>query len=155
MSLELKAGPTSLERLETAIGRMVQKHGFVAVDREQPDFPAGLAVLLLTEDPQRNPEVLDACVILPEALKALGETVARHVAGPAVGAPLLARYGVARAPAVVFLRDGEALGVLQGIRDWQDYRAEVERLSRTPAGTAMPRAIPIPVRVDNAKGACA
>lgn len=28
MSLQLKAGPTSLEKLETAIGRMVQKHGF-------------------------------------------------------------------------------------------------------------------------------
>ena len=31
MSLQLVAGPTSLERLETAIGRMLQKHGFFRV----------------------------------------------------------------------------------------------------------------------------
>ena len=153
MSLELKAGPTSLERLATAIARMVQKHGFRTVDRENDAFPAGLAVLLLTEDPQRNPEVLDACVILPEALKMLDAGVARLVAGPEASADLLAAHGVARAPAVVFLRDGVAGGVLQGIRDWSEYRAEVERLARAPE--ALRKSLAIPVRVEHAGGACA
>lgn len=158
MSLELKAGPTSLERLETAIGRMVQKHGFfeisaeIPVDRGNAEKTAALTALLLTEDPQRNPEVLDACVILPEALKPLGEKVVRQVAGPAASAPLLQRYGVARAPAVVFLRAGEFVGVLQGIRDWNDYQAEVDRLL---SGPAQPRPIGIPVRTATQPGACA
>src|SRR5574343_843278 len=108
MSLQLKAGPTSLEKLETAIGRLVQKQGFFQIsakfpaDRSILQFPAGLTALLLTEDPQRNLEVLDACVILPEALKPLGERIARQVAGPEASAPLLRQYGVARAPAVLF-----------------------------------------------------
>lgn len=152
MSLELKAGPTSLERLATALARMQQKHGFLTVDREHPQFPAGLAALLLTDDPQRNLEVLDACVILPEALNGLGAEVARLVAGPEASAALMQRFAIARAPAVVFLRDGEYLGSLNGIRDWQEYRDEVARLA---AGPARPRPIAIPVRGAGQPGACA
>lgn len=36
IELKLAAGPTSLERLETAIGRILQKHGFFRVDRSDP-----------------------------------------------------------------------------------------------------------------------
>ena len=32
MTFELKPGATSLDRLETALGRMVQKHAFIRVD---------------------------------------------------------------------------------------------------------------------------
>lgn len=152
MSLELKAGPTSLERLETALARMQQKHGFSRVDRENPQFPAGLAALLLTDDPQRNLEILDACVILPEALNGLGADVARLVAGPEAAPALMQRFAVARAPAVVFLRDGDYLGSLNGIRDWQEYRDEIARLA---AGPARPRPIAIPVRDTGQTGACA
>ena len=152
MSLELKAGPTSLDRLETALARMQQKHGFSRVDRENPQFPAGLAALLLTDDPQRNLEILDACVILPEALNGLGTDVARLVAGPEAAPALMQRFAVARAPAVVFLRDGDYLGSLNGIRDWQEYRDEIARLA---AGPARPRPIAIPVRDAGQTGACA
>jgi hydrogenase-1 operon protein HyaE len=152
MSLELKPGPTSLDRLETAIGRMVQKHGFARLDSAKTAFPAGLTALLLTEDPQRNLEVLDACVILPEALKPLGEQIVRQVAGPDAAPALMQRYGVARAPAVVFLRDGEFVGVLPGIRDWSDYQREVARLLEGPA---QPKPIGIPVRLATPPGACA
>ncbi len=152
MSLTLAPGQTSLERLETALARMVQKHGFQRVDRADAEFPAGLCALLLTDDPQRNLEVLDACVILPEALKGLDERVARRVAGAELAPALLQKYGVARAPAVVFLRDGAYVGALNGIRDWVEYQNEVARLLDGPA---QPKPIGIPVRSENAQGACA
>jgi len=152
MSLQLAPGPTSLDRLETAIGRLQQKHGFQRVAGSDQEFPGGLIALLLTEDPQRNLEVLDACVILPEALKPLGSGVARWVAGPDTAPALMQKFGVARAPAVVFLRDGQYLGGLNGIRDWRDYQAEVARLLDGPA---QPRPIGIPVRAENTSGACA
>lgn len=152
MSLQLVAGPTSLEKLETAINRMLQKHGFFRVDRSNPKFPAGLTALLLTEDPQRNLEVLDACVILPEALKPVGEQIARWVAGPDFSSPLMQQYGVPRAPAVVFLRDGAFVGVLNGIRDWNEYQNEIARLL---TGPAQPKPIGIPVRAASTQGACA
>lgn len=152
MSLSLAPGLTSLERLENAIRRMLQKNDFFRVDRSQPDFPPGLTALLLTDDPQRNLEVLDACVILPEALKPLGEAVARWVAGPDFSPALMQQFGVARAPAVVFLRDGQYLGALNGIRDWSDYQAELARLLDGPA---QPRPVGIPVRAATVPGACA
>lgn len=152
MSLQLSPGATSLERLETAIGRMLQKHGFVRIAAGQSDYSAGLTALLLTEDPQRNLEVLDACVILPEALKPLGEQISRRVAGPEASAALMQQYGIARAPAVVFLRDGQYVGALNGIRDWNEYQNEVARLLEGPA---QPKPIGIPVRAENTSGACA
>jgi hydrogenase-1 operon protein HyaE len=152
MSLTLAASPSSLEKLETAISRMQQKHGFVRVGQSRPDFPGGLTALLLTEDPQRNLEVLDACVILPEALKPLGEQIARWVAGPDFAPGLMQAYGVPRAPSVVFLRDGSFVGVLNGIRDWGDYQSEIARLL---SGPAQPKPIGIPVRAASTQGACA
>ncbi|MEY2631528.1 MAG: hypothetical protein RIR00_182, partial [Pseudomonadota bacterium] len=124
--------PSPLDRLETALSRMQQKHGFQRLDSSEPAFPAGLTALLLTEDPQRNPEVLDACVILPEALKPLGDAIQRLVAGPETAAALQTKFGIARPPAVVFLRDGQYLGALTGIRDWQVYQQEVQRLLAAP-----------------------
>lgn len=151
MNPTLIAGPSSLDRLETAIARLVQKHGFRRVDRDA-ELPAGPCVLLLTEDPLRNPEVLDACVILPEALKAAGDDIVRLVAGPEAAPAWQQRYGIARPPAAVFVRDGEYHGSLTGIRDWNDYQAEVERLL---AGPAQPKPIGIPVRSADSQGACA
>lgn len=151
MSLQLVAGPTSLEKLETAIGRMQQKHGFCRLDSDKPVFPIGLSVVLLTEDPQRNLEVLDACVILPEALKPVIGQITRWVAGPDFSPALMQQYGVARAPAVIFLRDGQFVGALNGIRDWGEYQSEVVRLLNGPV---QPKPIGIPVRVEASQGAC-
>jgi hydrogenase-1 operon protein HyaE len=161
MTLELAPGPTSLDRLETAIGRMQQKHGFQRVDRAPEEVPLGcslpefdgeLTALLLTEDPQRNLEVLDACVMLPEVLKPLGTDIERWVAGPDAAPALMRKFGVARAPAVVFLRQGNYLGVLNGIRDWGEYQQEIGRLLTGPAQS---KPIGIPVRTANTAGACA
>lgn len=152
MSLEFAPGPTSIDRLETAIGRLQQKHGFQRVSDADSAWPAGLCALLLTEDPQRNPEVLDACVILPEALKPLGEEIARRVAGPDVAPALQQRFGIARPPAVVFFRDGAYLGSLNGIRDWREYQVEIAELVNGPA---RPKPIGIAVIAANPQGACA
>jgi hydrogenase-1 operon protein HyaE len=152
MSLHLAPGPTALDRLETAIGRLQQKHGFARVADGASDFPSGLCVLLLTEDPQRNPEVLDACVILPEVLKPLGDTIVRRVAGPDASPALQQQFGVGRPPAVIFLNDGVYVGSLNGIRDWRDYQIEIARLL---SGPPRPKPIGIAVRVADASGACA
>jgi hydrogenase-1 operon protein HyaE len=152
MSLHLAPGPTALDRLETAIGRLQQKHGFTRVGAGQTDFPAGLCALLLTEDPQRNPEVLDACVILPEALKPLGDTITCWVAGPDASPALQQQFGVGRPPAVIFLNEGTYLGSLNGLRDWRDYQIEIAHLL---SGPPRPKPIGIAVRAIDAQGACA
>lgn len=154
MTATLAAAPTSLDRLAQAIARLTARHGFRPVPAQEAEHfsPAGQVALLLTEDPQRNLEVLDACVILPEALKAAGDRLTSWVADHAASPALMRRFGVARAPAVVFLRDGEYVGALNGIRDWAEYQAEVSRLLDGPA---QPKPIGIPVRAANGQGACA
>ena len=138
----LAPAPTGLERLEQAIRRLEARHGFRRC-RGAADLPAtGPALLLLTDDPQRFPEVLDAAVILPEALKERTPAPRCLVADPAASAALGPAYGAPRAPAVVFLRDGQYQGCLSGIRDWSEYQAEVARLL---TGPAQPRPISIPV----------
>ena len=153
MSLTLAAPTTSLDRLAAAIARLVVRHNFRTVPTDTTVFsPAGLNALLLTDDPQRNLEVLDACVILPEALKPVTGRINCWVADHESSPALMQRFGVARAPAVVFLRDGDYVGTLNGIRDWAEYQAEVERLL---AGPAQPKPIGIPVRAATNQGACA
>jgi len=156
MILEFATGPSSLDKLESAINRMVQKHGFQRVEQADHAFAAGLTAMLLTDDPQRNLEILDACVILPEALKGLPEQVSRLVAGPDCSPELMQRYGIAfRGPAVVFLRDGQYVGVLTGIRNWGEYQTEVQRLMALPADdSSIQKPIGIPVRVETRQGAC-
>ena len=96
--------------------------------------------------------MLDACVILPEALKASAGRVNAWVADHETSPALMQRFGVARAPAVVFLRYGEYVGTLAGIRDWSEYQDELARLF---TGPAQPKPIGIPVRVEAGQGACA
>lgn len=141
----ISAGPTGLERLEQAISRLEKRHGFTRLAADTALPTQGTVLLLLTADPQHYPEVLDAAVILPEALKGLkatGPAPTCLVAEPAASTSLGSRYGAPRCPAVIFLRDGDYLGSLNGIRDWTEYRAEVERLFH---GSVQPKPIAIPV----------
>lgn len=133
MTLQLAPGSTSLDHLETAIGRMQQKHHFHRVDRSTPEFPGELTALLLTGDPQRNLEVLDACAMLPEVLKPLGTDIERWVAGPDAAPALMQKFGVAHAPAVVLLSRGRYIGALNGIRDRGEYQQEIAHLLTGPA----------------------
>lgn len=117
------------EHLDQAIRRLTAQHGFAACHSVEACNVAGLALLLLTDDPQRVPEVLDSCVILPEALRELDVPgMQRLVAYPEPSAMLLTRMGLGRAPAVVLLRERVSIGAFSGIRDWATYRIEVERL---------------------------
>lgn len=145
----LSPAKTPLARLESAINRMVTCHRFARIESaDDGRLQVGLVVLLLTDDLQRNLETLDACVILPEALKVCEDTaLVRMVASPEASVQLLRRFAIARLPASLFLRDGELLGCLTGIRDWSDYRSEANRL--VTASLEGERERVFPVRVTN------
>lgn len=131
MNFCLEPAITSFARLKTAIDQLLARHDFSLLDEAQAQAfsPPGQSIVLLTEDPQRSPEVLDACVILPEALKPLcRDNLATWVADSPASMVLMKRFGITRAPAVVFLRDGVMQGHLDGIRDWQEYRLAVDQL---------------------------
>lgn len=112
------------ERLTGALGYPAPDvEGFDAVAAR-----AGHTLLFFAEDPERFKETLDLAVILPEIARAFPGELEAVVLLPAVAPAVAKRYGVRRWPALVMLRDGQYVGAIEGLRDWQDYVFEVSRL---------------------------
>ena len=83
--------------------------------------------LLYTGDPARSPESWDVCVVLPELLAAC-PGIAAGILDPAASAAAAAEYGVDKLPALVVLRGGAYVGVVEGMRDWDPFVQELIRL---------------------------
>lgn len=122
------------------VTHLIEKHGAVRLD--EAGFEAfihapGEAALFFTENPLRFREVLDVAVILPELAAAASRPFRIGVLPPPLANAKASTYGVRRWPAIVFLRSGEWLGNVEGLRDWRDYVAAVDE-----ALAGEPRALP-------------
>ena len=152
--LDLATRPT--EGLHPLLVRLVEQTGAAVLDAERFDAWAeqpGPAMAVFVEDPERYKETLDLAVIVPE-LHASRRGRFRVALLPPDAARLVARrYGFARWPAFVMLRDGRYLGAVDGIRDWDVYLDELDRL--LAAAPSRPPTIGIPVTVaGSAESSC-
>lgn len=95
---------------------------------------SGMLGLLYTGDPGRSPESWDVCVVLPELLANVPGMRAA-ILDPAQSAEAAERYGIDKLPALVVLRDGEYIGVIEGMRDWDVYMVALNVLSKAPSQT--------------------
>jgi len=92
------------------------------------------AMLFVAGDADRIAESNDVAVVLPELARALGDAVTPLVADRASERDIQRRYRFNAFPALIFLRNGEYLGVIQRIQDWTDYLRDIpEILSREPS----------------------
>ena len=89
---------------------------------------SGHALLFFSEDPVRYRETLDLAVIAPELAKAFPGRFRIGVLLPAAAREFAPRYGFRKWPAFVLLRDGEYVGAIDGVRNWDDYLMELARL---------------------------
>lgn len=115
--------------------RMFDEFGFANVRAEDFEpFAArpGHALLFFSEDPVRYRETLDLAVILPEIVNAFADRFRVGVLLPDVARAMATRFGVRRWPALVMLRDGGYIGVIEGLRNWDEYLAEVAHLLAAP-----------------------
>ena len=103
----------------------------------------GLAMVVFAEDPERFKETLDLAVVVPELHSAAGRAFRVGLLTPAVSRAIAPRYGFARWPAFVMLRDGRYLGAVDGIRDWDVYLAELQRLMAAEPSRAPTVGIPV------------
>lgn len=144
-----------ISRLLTLFARHVQLHGCHAPGATQLDaFVAapGNAVLFFTDDPRRAPECWDVAVVLPDLLAAHAKGARVALLDPATSKAVAARYGVAIWPSLVFMRDGEYLGVIERMRDWEEYAERIPRiLARAPGPVPDPR-FPPPAEAAHATG---
>lgn len=134
------------ERSAPLVARLVEAHGasWVGLDT-LADFLArpGDQVLFFHGDPVRFPEVLDVAVVLPELRKSFGQRFGIGVATRADEDALAARFAVARWPSLLFLRDGQYVGVVAGMLDWTDYLSAVQKLLDTPTSRVPGIGIPV------------
>ena len=130
MNASIVATPRT-EQLHPLLLRLVRVTNGSALDAATFDDWAaepGAAMVVFTDEPDRNKETLDLAVIVPE-LHATREGRFRvGLLPPAASRALAPRFGLARWPAFVMLRDGRYLGAIDGIRNWVTYVAELDRL---------------------------
>jgi len=132
--------------LHPLLARLVQQTAAAVLGPDTFDAWAGqpgAAMVVFAEDPDRSKETLDMAVIVPElhAARAGGFRVA--LLPPDTARALAPRYAFARWPAFVILRDGHYVGAVDGIRDWDVYVAELDRL--LAAEPTRPPTVGIPV----------
>lgn len=129
-----------------AIDRLFTRCGWAAIgpdDFAQQTRRPGHLLLLFLEDPVRYKETLDLAVIAPEIVAAFPGRLAAGVLLPESARALQSRYGFRRWPALVMLKDGDYVGAIDGLRNWDEYLAEVVRLLDAPV--ARPPAVGIAV----------
>jgi hydrogenase-1 operon protein HyaE len=127
--MPLAAGAAATEY--PLIAQLFGKHGFAQVTPE--NFSAwteapGRTLLLFIEDPGRYKETLDLAVIVPELCRAFPGRFKVGVLLPDAAREIAVRYGFRRWPAFVILSDGKYVGVVDGLRNWDEYLVEVGHL---------------------------
>ncbi len=104
---------------------------------------AGDGMVLFTQEPDQQPETWDVAVILPEVLKQAGGRLRAAIIAPELARAMMARFGITRWPALVFVRDGGYVGSIEGMRNWDEYQQEIIAMLQRPIGRAPSVGIPV------------
>jgi len=131
--MPLAAGAAATEY--PVVERLFSKHRFAEVTPGNFDAwtkAPGRSLLLFLEDPGRFKETLDLAVIVPELCRAFPGRFNVGVLLPDVARQFAVRYGFRRWPAFVILAEGRYVGAVDGLRNWDEYLAEVARLLDAP-----------------------
>jgi hydrogenase-1 operon protein HyaE len=96
----------------------------------------GRALVVFTEDPVLYRETLDIAVIVPELALAFPNQFRTGVLLQGPARAIAPRFGFKRWPAVVMLLDGQYVGAIDGLRDWQEYIDAMGQLLTAPATRA-------------------
>jgi hydrogenase-1 operon protein HyaE len=154
VAMPIAAGADALAH--PLIARLIAKHGYAEVDGDtHQSFAAraGHALLVFVEDPVRVRESLDLAVIVPEIARAFAGRFTVGVLLPEAARAVHPRYGFRRWPALVMLKDGQYVGAVDGLRNWDEYLATIAQLLDAPP--SRPPTVGIPVNaVGTSDAAC-
>lgn len=121
------------------LDRQVAKHDLA--DLDAAGFQAfaeapGNGVVLFTDEPDKVPESWDLAVIFPDLLATADVRPRAALLRPEQARAMQARFGLNRLPALLFLRDGGYVGVIEGLRDWVEFAGEFREVLQRPVGRA-------------------
>lgn len=137
---------TATPAIHPLIARLFDSHGYARLEPATLEGflrEPGEAVLFLSEDPVRYRETLDLAVILPELRRASAKPFRVGVLLPEHSREVARTYAVRFWPALVYLRAGEFLGTIEGLRDWSEFHALSQALLSGPAKPLPPKVIPV------------
>lgn len=88
----------------------------------------GAHCLFVPGDPVRNLETADAAVILPELRMTFQHAFDCAVVDDAIEAKVREGNGVLKTPAYIFFRNGQMIGAIPKVRDWDDYLIRIQQI---------------------------
>lgn len=147
MTIPMPLAPGADARAWPLIAGLFSRHGYDDVRADNFDayvHRPGATLLLFAEDPARFKETLDLAVIVPELARAFPGRFAVGVLLPEAARAVQPRYGFRRWPALVVVRDGEYVGAVDGLRNWDEYLTEIAAL--LAAGPSRPPTVGIAVK---------
>ena len=128
------------------VQNMIQHHGYpVLTGATLPDFleSHGEVVVFFTENADKFPETNDVAMILPELVKAFDGRFSAAVLSLADQRKLQMQYGFREWPTLVFLRNGEYLGAISRVQDWNVYLSEINRILASAPSTPPDFLLPV------------
>jgi hydrogenase-1 operon protein HyaE len=139
---------------------LLQRLAFTSYPQTDADGLDSLAaatphlIVMLNADPVKYPEVLDNVVIVPEVLREFpADTFHVAYADLPASQRIAKRYGILKFPALLFLRQGEYVGIIAGLLDWPDIvHAFADKLT---APTRRPPSVGIAVTSASNEKGCA
>ncbi len=113
------------------IKSMIEREGYSALDG--PELKAFIdqhedVILVFAEGMKRLPEADDLAIILPELTRAFPGRFRVAVIPFTAHRDFKLHYHFLKLPTLLFLRRGEYIGAIEGLLDWADYLAEINRL---------------------------
>lgn len=130
----------------TLIRELIEKKAIPRVDEHSlEDFVRAHehSLLFFTENPQQFPESNDVAVVLPLLMAEFGDRFQVAVVDRGSERRLHARFPFDSWPALVMLRDGDYVGAISRMQDWDVYLAEIERLLNTQVSPTPRVKIPV------------
>jgi len=105
----------------------------------------GLNVLFFPGNPDTVKDATDVAVVLPELIAVFAPQLNPGVVTDTYGAgqKLKQKYGFTHYPSLVFVRNGEYVGVISRIQDWDDYLSRITVLMASPGRRAPGFSIPV------------
>lgn len=120
---------------------IIEKNNFPVVPEDRLEeaishFP--LMALFFPGDFSRVSDSNDVAVVLPELQRVFANEFQAVVADRKDERSMQRRFRFRTYPALVFLRNGEYLGSIERIRDWNDYLVEIRRILDSEASDPPP-----------------
>lgn len=114
-----------------SLAQLQSRHGLPLLDADTyHNFIHGNdnVALFFSNDPSLFPESQDMAVILPELLKTFPQQLKGAVIDQSIERELQASFRFGSWPALIFLRRGEYLDAITGLKDWPEFRQEFARI---------------------------